>query len=274
MMGRLVIAWLVIFGGLLAACRQGEATPATRPEAVTLTVFAAASLTDAFTEIGNQFQTQHPHVEFSFNFGASNQLAQQLAAGAPADVFASANGAQMDVAIEAGRIASGSQQAFVRNRLVVIFPADNPANIQSLSDLAKPGLLLVLAAAEVPVGQYSLDFLVKAGQEPAFGPAYPDSVLANVVSFEENVRAVLSKVALGEADGGIVYGSDVTSEAAADVGRLDIPDDLNTIATYPIATLRDSQQAEMATAFVEFVLSAEGQGILGDYGFIPADGDN
>lgn len=273
-MRRFMLGLLLVWGIGLAGCGAGDATPGgagTEAGPVTLTVFAAASLTDAFMEMGHAFQARHPNVEFSFNFGASNQLAQQLAAGAPADVFASANEAQMAVAVEAGRVADGSQQTFARNRLVVIFPADNPANIQLLHDLARPGLLLVLAAAEVPVGQYSLDFLDKAAQEPAFGAAFKDGVLANVVSYEENVRAVLSKVALGEADAGIVYSSDITSGAAADVGRLDIPDDLNTIATYPIAPISDSQQLELAAAFVEFVRSAEGQGILGDYGFIPAD---
>lgn len=270
-MRRLMLVLLLI---LLAACTQGESPPngeATETEPATLTVFAAASLTEAFQEIGRHFREQHPNVEVIFNFGASNQLAQQLAAGAPADLFASANVAQMEVAIAAGRVAGGSPQPFVQNRLVVIFPADNPANIRSLNDLAKPGLLLVLAAAEVPVGRYSLDFLDRAAQETAFGAAYEAEVLANVVSYEENVRAVLSKVALGEADAGIVYSSDITSEAAAEVGRLDIPDALNTIATYPIAPISDGRQPELAAAFVEFVLSAEGQGILGNYGFIPAD---
>jgi molybdate transport system substrate-binding protein len=142
--------------------------------------------------------------------------------------------------------------------------------VAGLQDLAQPGLNLVLAAAEVPVGQYSLDFLDKAAQDPAFGAGYEDAVRANVVSYEENVRAVLTKVVLGEADAGIVYTSDIAGEAAGQVDRLDIPDELNTIASYPIAALNDSPNAAAARAFVDFVLSPAGQGILAEHGFVPA----
>jgi molybdate transport system substrate-binding protein len=236
----------------------------------TLTVFAAASLTEAFTEIGEHFEAAHPGVTIVYNFAGSNQLAQQIGQGAPVDVFASANRAQMQAAIDAGRIISGTQQTFVRNRLVLIFPIDNPAGISALQDLAEPGLKLVLAAKEVPVGQYALDFLDKAVQDPSFGAAFKDAVLQNVVSYEENVRAVLTKVALGEADAGIVYTSDITGENAAQVGRLDIPDGLNTIATYPIAILNDTPSAELAQAFIDYVLSPTGQDLLARYGFVPA----
>jgi molybdate transport system substrate-binding protein len=137
-----------------------------------------------------------------------------------------------------------------------------------LEDLAKPGVTVVLAAKEVPVGQYSLDFLAKASESGQFTAAYSETVLANVVSYEENVRAVLTKVTLGEADAGIVYTSDVGPNT--EVGRIDIPDDLNTIATYPIAPVESSQNKELAQRFVDYVLGADGQQILTKYGFIGA----
>jgi molybdate transport system substrate-binding protein len=246
--------------------------PATAPlEPATLTVFAAASLTDAFNEIGQNFSAEHPGVTVTFNFAGSQQLAQQLAQGAPADVFASANKTQMLVAInEAGRVISGMEHTFVRNRLVVIYPADNPAGLTQLQDLAKPGLKLVLAAKEVPVGQYSLDFLNKAITDTAFSPTYRDDVLKNVVSYEENVRSVLAKVALGEGDAGIVYTSDILGEGADQVGRLDIPDNLNTIASYPIAVISDSAYPVQAQAFVDYLLSPAGQEVLVKHSFISA----
>ena len=244
--------------------------PEATPEPVELTVFTAASLTEAFTELGEQFEAQHPGATIVFNFAGSNQLAEQINQGAPAYVFASANRAQMQVAIDGGRIVSGTQQTFVRNRLVVIYPKDNPAGLATLQDLAKPGVKVVFAAKEVPVGQYSLDFLDKAAQDAAYGITFKEGLLANVVSYEENVRAVLSKVALGEADAGIVYTSDISGDNADQVGRIDIPDPLNTIATYPIAVLNDSPHPESAQAFVDLVLSPEGQAVLERYGFIKA----
>lgn len=262
---------LIVIGLLLSACQPAAPAvpPATPkpPETRTLTVFAAASLTDAFGEITGAFKSDHPGLEVSFNFAGSQQLAQQLAQGAPADVFASANQAQMDAAVKAGRVASGSSQVFVRNRLVVIYPKENPAGLASLQDLAKAGLKLVLAAKEVPVGGYSVQFLDKASQSAVFGADFSGKALVNVVSYEENVRAVYTKVALGEADAGIVYSTDVPEGNPDGVGSLDIPDELNVIAEYPIAPVVDSPNPDLARAFVDFVLSKTGQDILANYGF-------
>jgi len=248
------------------------AAPAASAPATTLTVFAAASLTGAFGEIGKNFETANPGVKVVFNFAGSQQLAQQLGQGAPADVFASANGKQMDVAIQAGRIVTGTAHAFVRNRLVVIAPKDNPAQIKGLPDLAKSGIKLVFAAKEVPVGQYALDFLDKATKDGSMGADYKTKVLANVVSNEQDVKAVLAKVTLGEADGGIVYTSDITAEAGDKVQRIDIPDKLNTIAAYPIAAVTDSKNAALAKKFVEYTFTPEAQKILVKYGFISTIG--
>lgn len=207
-------------------------------------------------------------MKVAFNYAGSQQLAQQLSQGAPADVFASANNTQMNNATKAGRIISGTQNTFVRNRLVVVFPKDNPAGIQALKDLTKPGLKLVMAAKEVPVGQYALDFLDKAVKDPAFGSSFKDDVLKNVVSYEQDVKAVLSKVALGEADAGIVYTTDIAGSRANKVNRLDIPDALNTVASYPIAKVGDTQNTDQAQAFVDMVLGSKGQAVLAKYGFI------
>jgi molybdate transport system substrate-binding protein len=257
---------------------DAQALLVTAPEAAplepaNLTIFAAASLTEAFNEIGQNFSAEHPGVTFTFNFAGSQQLAQQLAQGAPADVFASANRTQMNVAIEAGRVVSGTERIFVRNRLVVVYPTDNPAGITQLQDLAKPGVKMILAAKEVPVGQYSLDFLTKAITDTAFSPTYMDDMLKNVVSYEENVRSVLTKITLGEGDAGIVYTSDITGDGADKVGRLDIPDNLNTIASYPIAVISDSAYPTQAQAFVDYVLSPAAQEVLVKYGFIPTAGN-
>lgn len=233
-----------------------------------LTVFAAASLSDAFTELGANFSAAHPEVTFAFNFAGSQQLAHQLAQGADADLFASANGKQMRVAVEAGRVVSGTAQVFAHNRLVVVLPKENPAQLTTLPDLAKPGLKLVLAAQAAPVGQYSLDFLDKATGDKTLGVGYKEAVLANVVSYEENVKAVLTKVTLGEADAGIVYNSDVALSASVQVQRIEIPDALNTIAAYPIAVINNSAHPEAAQKFVDYLLSPAGQTILVNYGFM------
>jgi molybdate transport system substrate-binding protein len=237
-------------------------------ETQTLTVFAAASLTDAFTEIGEAFAEAHPGVALMFNFGNSSALATQLAEGAAADVFASANTRQMEVAQAAGRIAE-PVQIFARNQLVIAVPADNPADIESLADLANPGVLLVLAAPEVPVRVYTEAMLEALAAVPEYGEAYREAVLANVVSEEETVRQVVAKIALGEADVGIVYQSDVTPDVADDVLAIEIPDEFNQIATYPIAAISDSANPELAQAFVAFVLSDAGQEIIVRWGFAP-----
>lgn len=263
---------LIALSLLLAALAGCAAPPASAPDAptaaapATLTVFAAASLTESFGELGKMFQAQHPGATVVFNFAGSQQLVQQLAQDAPADLFASANKTQMQAAVDAGRVAADSVQTFVRNRLVVVTPADNPAGLASFADLAKPGLKLVLAAPEVPVGQYAQQFLELAGQDPSLGPDFAGSVTQNVVSYEENVRAVLSKVVLGEADAGIVYATDAAS-AGDKVNTLPIPDTLNVIATYPLASVANSAQAELAAQFIALVLSPEGQAVLARHGF-------
>lgn len=268
----------LVLVGLLAgaACApQADSLPPTADAPVeesTLTVLAAASLTESFTELGKLFEFKNQGVTVTFNFAGSQQLAQQLAQGAQADVFASANTKYMDAAVESGRVDEADPRTFALNRLVVIFPKENPAGLTELKDLAKPGLKLDLADESVPVGKYSLEFLDKAMADPAFDPQFKENVLKNVVSYEITVKAVLTKVVLGEADAGIVYITDITPDAAGKVGTLNIPDALNTIASYPIAPISDSKNPNLAQAFVDLVLSPEGQQIMTEYGFLPAVG--
>ena len=243
---------------------------ATEPAPQTLTVFAAASLTESFTELGKQFEAAHPGVKAVFNFAGSQQLRAQLEQGAQADVFASANTKEMNAAIQDSLVISGTQKTLARNRLVAIFPKDNPGKIETLADLATPGLKLVVADKAVPVGQYTLDMLDKMGQDPTYGAGFADKVQANVVSRENDVKAVVSKVRLGEADAGVVYSTDVTPAAAQDVTPLAIPDQFNQLATYPIAALAKAPQPELAQQFVDLVLSDAGQELLAGYGFIVA----
>jgi len=164
-----------------ARCTGNTATPPVAAASQTLTIFAAASLTEAFSELGNQFEAKNPGVKVVLNFAGSQQLVQQLAQGAPADVFASANQAQMESAIQAGRIIAGQTSSLVENQLVVIFAQPNTANLRQLQDLAKPGLKLVLADKNVPAGKYALEFLDKASSDPDFGAGFKDAVLKNIV---------------------------------------------------------------------------------------------
>jgi molybdate transport system substrate-binding protein len=239
--------------------------PTSTPEPLTLTVFAASSLTDAFTEIGRNFEAANPGVTVTLNFAGSQALRTQIEQGAPADVFASASGKEMDALVTGKFVAEGTPQIFLTNKLVVILPANNPANLEKLEDLAKPGIKLILAAEAVPVGNYARQALDK--MNGSFGADFKDKVLANVVSNEDNVKQVVAKVQLGEADAGIVYISDTV--AAPDLKTVEIPAELNVIAKYPVAPLANSTNAELAKAFVDYVLSVEGQAILQKWGFGP-----
>jgi len=227
----------------------------------TLTVFAAASLTEAFTTIGSDFESAHPGVRVVLSFGPSDGLAGQIREGAPADVFASASPKWMDdVAANGPGITDRAD--FAGNSLVVILPVGNPGGVSSVQDLARPGLKLVLAAPGVPAGDYARQVLEHA--------RIAGSAEANVVSNEEDVKGVVQKVALGEADAGIVYRTDVTSAVSPEVRVVDIPPGLNVLAVYPIAAVGGSPHQELAESFVAYVLGP-GQSALGALGFLPAD---
>jgi molybdate transport system substrate-binding protein len=244
-------AALMVLAALAAGCGSGSTSGAGGQRE--LSVFAAASLTEAFTELGDQYTAAHPDVKVTFDFAGSSDLVAQLQQGAPADVLATADTSNMD------KVASltGAPQAFAGNQLIIAVEPGNPEHITGLADLARKDLKVVLAAPEVPAGKYAGQALAKAG------------VTVEPVSLEVSVKGVVTKLSLGEADAGIVYVTDVDA-AQGKIEGVAIPQDQNVLATYPIATLKDASSPEDAQAFVDLVLSAEGQKVLSRHGFLPA----
>lgn len=234
-----------------------------------VTVFAAASLTESFQQMGRMIEQANPGAKLIFNFAGSPTLRTQLAQGAKADVFASADEPNMQGAQKDGSIV-GQPRIFVQNKLVVITPAKKNA-VTQLQDLAKPGIKLILAQPAVPVGNYSRQALSKLSQDPAYGPDFSSKALANVVSNEQNVKDVVTKVQLGEADAGIVYTTDA-AVAGNQVKEIAIPDQYNIIASYPIAEVKGAPNNAGARAFIAYVLSPAGQSVLKQHGFLPPSG--
>jgi len=260
------VCCVALFNGVLAAPRSALAG-ASGPG--TVTVFAAASLADAFKEIGRTLEQRRPGLTVRFNLAGSQQLAAQIEQGAAADLFASADERWMSYVKERDLLAQ-PPLVFARNRLLVIVPATNPARIKQLQDLARGGVKLVMGAAAVPVGEYSRLVLKNLSRTPGFRADFARRTLTNLVSEEENVKSVVAKVQLGEADAGIVYRSDVTPAVSRFVRVLEIPETANVLATYPIAVLKDSRDPAAAQAFMTLVLSPEGQRILERHRLIPA----
>jgi molybdate transport system substrate-binding protein len=261
-----LFALLLVITLLMAACSSDDdggdaSSSAPQPaETTELTVFAASSLTAVFQDaIGPAFEDANPGVTVAFNVGASDALAGQIQSEGTADVFASASGTWMDE-VEKDPGVSGRTD-FVMNRLVIITPPDNPADIQSIDDLANPGVQLVLAAEGVPVGDYAREALDNAG--------ISQDALANVVSNEEDNASVVAKITANEADAAIVYTSDVSDAAGNDVNAVTIPKDVNVIATYPIAVVEGAPNTDVVADFVAYVVGSEGQASLKEYGFEP-----
>ncbi len=215
-------------------------------------MFAAASLSDAFTELAQAFEAAHEGTSVELSFAGSSSLREQILAGAPADVFASANVANMDEVIEAGEV--GSATVFATNRLQIAVPAGNPAAVDGLADFADPDLLIGLCAEEVPCGVLGRQALDAAGVTPSPDTAEPD------------VRALLTKVEAGELDAGLVYVTDVLA-AGGGVQGIDLPAEIDVSTSYTIGTVTGSGDADLAAAFVELVRSDEGQAVLERAGF-------
>ncbi|WP_425145272.1 molybdate ABC transporter substrate-binding protein [Deinococcus sp.] len=234
--------------------------------AANLTVFAAASLTDAFTELGKDFDAQSGNTT-AFQFAGSQVLRTQLENGAKADVYASANNAQFDPLVTKKLIASG--QPFARNKLTVIAPRSSTV-VNTLTDLSKPGVKLVIADKAVPVGDYTRRMLSAIDKAGTYGKDFSARALKNVVSEETNVRQVALKVQLGEADAGVVYTTDVTPALRPSVRVIALPTRFNQNASYPIGVLSASSNSAAAQAFVDYVQSAAGQRILKKWGFLSA----
>jgi molybdate transport system substrate-binding protein len=246
---------------LLAACSLAGREAGAQGE--TLTVYAAASLTDAFNALGPRFEQAHPGWKARFSYGASSTLRAQIEQGAPADVFASADSEQMQPLVSAGLVLP--PQFFARNRLALVVPAQNPGKVQALRDLARPGLRLVTTVSAAPIGRYTQRLLEKLSTPRGYGTDFARRVNANVVSREANVRSVLAKVELGEADAGVVYETD--ARASKRVKTLPIPRDANLFAEYPVAVVAASRSRPMADAFIRFIRSEAGKSVLRQYGF-------
>jgi molybdate transport system substrate-binding protein len=251
----LVAALVLVLAGCGGSADGGTAVPSSSATDIggTLTVFAAASLTDVFTDLGGRLEADAPGLDVQFNFAGSSALATQVAQGAPADVFASANESQMAVVTDAG-LADGEPQVFAANVLQIAVPAGNPAGITGLADFAREELTLAVCAPQVPCGAAAGDVFAAAGVT-----AVPDTL-------EEDVRAALTKVELGEVDAALVYTTDVTAAGDA-VEGIDVPEAGQAVNEYPIAVLADAPNPPAAAAFVELVRSEEGQQALAAAGF-------
>ena len=219
-----------------------------------LNVFAAASLTESFNSLGADFRRAHPAVNLSFVFAGTPTLVTQISQGAPADVLASADAANMQSAVDLGLV--GAPLVFARNRLEIAVGAGNPKRVTGLADLARPDVLFITEAATVPAGRYAAQALAAAG------------VRASPRSFENDVKSVVAKISLGEADAGIVYVTDVRA-AGPKVAGVAIPDAQNVIASYPVAVVRRSHHGAAGTAFIDALVSAAGQAVMARYGFSP-----
>jgi len=252
-------AMFVITAAFLAGCgttpNTGTAATST-PVSGKISVFAAASLTDSFKALGSAFQSSHTGVTVQFNFAGTPTLVTQIEQGAPADVFASADTTNMDKLKRDGDTV-GTPAIFAHNQLEIAIAAGNPKGITGLADLAKPGLIYVSAAPTVPAGKYALQALTKAG------------VAVTPKSLETDVKSVVSKVELGEADAGIVYTTDVRA-ADGKVEGVPIPAADNVVATYPLVSVKGSANSVAAHAFIAYVLSATGQSMLESFGFLHA----
>ena len=255
------IAALFVAGVALTGCAtaSGDAAPGSRAGATAeidvsgeLTIFAAASLAPAFDELAAQFEQRHPSLDIApISYDGSSTLATQLVEGAPADVFASADGSTMQRVVDAGLAAD--PQLFASNTLVIAVPAGNPAGITGVADLEAPDVTVVLCAPEVPCGAASATLLER------------NEVVVTPASLEQNVTAVVTKVAAGEADAGLVYITDARRtpqiDAVEAAGSADI------VNRYPIAALSEAGNPAAAAAFVDYVLSAEGRAVLDGLGF-------
>lgn len=241
--------------GVLAVCACGGGASSGEPGG-TLVVFAAASLTESFTELAKIYEQQHPGTDVTMNFAGSSSLAQQITRGAPADVFASANPRQMGVTVRAGETA-GSPRTFVRNELRIAVPPGNPAGVSGLAAFGRESLKIAVCAEQVPCGAAARKALDVAG------------VRLKADTLAQDVKAVLTKVRLGEVDAGLVYRTDVISAGDA-VGDIGFPVADKAVNDYRITTLQDAPNAAGASEFVRFVLSGRAQQILAGYGFEPA----
>lgn len=249
---------------LAVGCKRSESTAAEREDK--LVIFAAASLRDTFTAMGNDFKADHPGVELTFNFAGTQELRTQLEHGAAVDVFASADQRHMDELVRASRVTG--PVVFARNEPVIVVSSEASSSVRSLAELPS-ATRIVIGTPEVPIGRYTLQIFDRA--QPTLGADFRARVEAKVASRELNVRQVLTKVSLGEAQAGIVYRTDALS-AQGRVTVVPIPPEINVIAEYPIAIVNGAAHPQLARAWMDFVLSPEGQRTLASAGFAAPGG--
>ncbi len=243
----------------------------TAPSGKEIVIFAASSLTDPLIEASPAFSNANGGVRLTFNFGGTPQLRTQLEQGARADVFLSANVEQMQAAIKSGAV-SGATPVFAQNKLVVITPKSNPGKITKLEDLARPGVKVIITQKDVPVGVYTREAFKKMAANRAFGADFEARVNANIKSEESNVKQLVTKVQLGEADAAVVYSSDVSAKVSPDVATIPVPDEFNTIADYLAAVVKDAREPALARSFIGFLASENGKAILKKHNFIVSTG--
>jgi molybdate transport system substrate-binding protein len=264
---RSLVTTVVLALALAVATACGGASASRAP--IELTVFAAASLRDALTAAGAEYATTTAGVALTFSFDASSALRTQVEQGAPADVFASADTANPQALVDGG-LAVGPVAPFARNRLTIVVPRGNPAAIRDPRDLARPGVRIVGAGEAVPISRYVAACVEKLAALPDYPDGYAASVATNVVSREDNVRAALTKVELGEADAAFVY---VTDAAASDaVEEVTIPATANVEATYGAVAIGGSRHPAEAAAFVAWLAGPRGTAVLMRFGFLAAAG--
>lgn len=248
-----------------AAATPGPGAPAAAPAGATVKVFAPSNMTDAAKELAAAYEAANPGVKLAIEIGHSPTQRLQLTQGASGDVFMTASQKDMDDAITDKSVAGGAAKVFATNQLVVALPAQNPANLQTLADLAKPGVRLLVAVVDTPIGKVTLTSLDKMDKQ--FGAGFKEKVLANVVSNEAGVKPIVSKLLLGEADAGIVFVTDAV--AAPALKTVSIPPELNVISQLNVAPLAAALHPQHAAGFAALVTSAEGQAILKKWGFMP-----
>jgi molybdate transport system substrate-binding protein len=262
----LVALTLMIIAGLLVAgCTATEETPGE----TTLTVFTAASLTGAFTDIGKAYEAENENVRIDLVFDGSQALRTQIEQGANPDIFVSASEKHMKALQGGGLMDDDTVAVFLGNSMALIVPADNPVGITGLADLAEPGTKIVIGTKDVPFGDYTRQVLDKMAADPAYGEAYREAVMENVISEETAVSSVVPKLTLGEADAAFVYKSDVSKDDLEKVSRIEVPAEYNVMATYPLGILAESPHKTEAESFIAFVRGPDGSAILTEYGFDP-----
>lgn len=270
---RATVALLLLASFVAGACGSSTTTsspsstaPSVSQQAVDLTIFAAASLSGVLTKVKDAYETAHPGTTLTISTDSSAALETQIEQGAPADVFLAADTTSPKKLVDAG-LSAGDEVVFAGNKLTIVVPTDNPGGVTKPADLAKPGFKVIAAGDEVPITKYAKQLIENIARQPDAPVGFEAAYAANVVSREDNVKAVIGKIELGEGDAGIVYLTD--AEASTKVATVDVPDAVNVPASYAGVIVGPSTNQEPARSFLGWLTSADGQAILAGFGFLP-----